>query len=896
MSNTTKSKSMITPNLLPFIHSSVSYVWKHKNLFITPAHIMQCVLNDGNVRVLLKNVFNVTPDKLFELSRGLFLYCENMSIDYLSSQDIRGFSLSLELLDFCDNFNREFQNTSELTLYSFFAALDKSSSEVSQIFTDVLDLDMNYIVKTLKSAEEKKKSIFGLTTDEYLKYAEWSNNLHTDKTSLLSLLDMSDLESDLNENSREIYKNALMHFDSIGVLNTLLNDKQISVAFYEILQTSIEKKAICYLDNGLPIILGYEEVYTILNNSDRMDELDSTIESLSEILDSTNYFSSATEEINNSKANSSSENEKKKSFEKKAIKDSKPVFMYGNDALLEEAKDIFVRLDNPYLLVLGDSGTGKTTFINKLVEMAEKDEFSEIGLKLYPSKLDMVSLSTKSAFKGAFESNFRKAISDLVMRAEKVGKKPLLIIEDIQLTAPSGQTSADVTDAYILMLQMMEQYKFPIVGTCTYDEYRQTVAKKRRYNDKFTISRIKEPDKESTLIILKENGTLLEKEYNQHISDSTYERVYDLSYQFIRDKKFPAKALTLLNQACAYAYTHKKENVDASCVEYIMSRDYNVPSARLSTNLLESINIIDSNVRSKVFGQDDAVDKLMKYWKIKQAGLTKKNKPIASLLFVGPTGVGKTELAKQFADAVGYKLIRFDMSEYKESHSISKLIGSPAGYVGYDEGGMLVNVIKSNPSCVLLLDEIEKAHQNVYDVLLQIMDNAELTGNSGEKVDFQNVILLMTSNCGARDAENAKSIGFTQDVDVNNKLKAQIMQNELNSQFTPEFRGRLSGIVQFNNLSESMSEKITELKFKELNESLAENMDNIVVEVDDTLKNYIISSAMSGTSGGRGIEKMIDEEVKDKLLDVILANSNVGSIKIRLDYTTETGVNPIIVE
>lgn len=895
MSNTTKST--ITPNLLPFIHSSVSYVWKHKNLFITPAHIMQCVLNDSNVRVLLKNVFNVTPDKLFELSRGLFLYCENMSISYLSSNEVRGFSLSLELLDFCDNFNREFQNTSELTLYSFFAALDKSSSEICQIFTDVLNLDMNYVVKTLRSAEAKQKSVFGLTTEEYLKYAEWSINLHKDKSSLLALLDMNNLDSDLNDESRELYTKALIHFDSVGVFNSILNDRQIATVFYEILQASIEKRAVCYLDNGLPVILGYEEVYTILNNLDKLDELDSTIESLSEILDSTNYFSGVEEEIKNNKRNSSLENDKmQKASEKKVIKDSKPVFMYGNDALLEEAKDIFVRLDNPYLLVLGDSGTGKTTFINKLIEMAEKDEFSDIGLKLYPSKLDMVALSTKSAFKGAFEANFRKSISDLVMRAEKVGKKPLLIIEDIQLTAPSGQTSGDVTDAYILMLQMMEQYKFPIVGTCTYDEYRQTVAKKRRYNDKFTISRIKEPDKESTLIILKENGQLLEKEYNQHISDSTYERVYDLSYQFIRDKKYPAKALTLLNQACAYAYTHKKENVDASCIEYIMSRDYNVPSARLSTNLLESINIIDSNVRSKVFGQDEAIDKLMKYWKIKQAGLTKKNKPIASLLFVGPTGVGKTELAKQFADAVGYKLIRFDMSEYKESHSISKLIGSPAGYVGYDEGGMLVNVIKANPSCVLLLDEIEKAHQNIYDVLLQIMDNAELTGNSGEKVDFQNVILLMTSNCGARDAENAKSIGFTQDVDVNNKLKAQIMQNELNSQFSPEFRGRLSGIVQFNNLSESMSEKITELKFKELNESLAENIDNIVVEVDDTLKNYIISSAMSGTSGGRGIEKMIDEEVKDKLLDVILANSNVGSIKIRLDYTTETGVNPIIVE
>lgn len=891
MSNT--AKVMIAPNIVPFFNSSVPYVFKHGNIYLTPAHIMQCVLNDYKVRRKLKEVFSITSDDLFEISRGLFLYCENMRIEYLTSEELLGFSFSLEYLDFVDNYNRDFHMNSQLQLSSFFLALDKSSPELCTIFESVFDMDMNYIIKTLKSAENQNESVFDMTADEYLRYAEWSINLHSNKDALLAIMNKnSDV---LDEQSKRLYQNALVHFDAVGVLNALIGEPGIASAFYDMLQTSIEKKAPCCLENGIPVVLGYEEIYTILKSADKLDELDSMLEELSDLLDSTNFFDTGDiQQVRKSKRSTLEKAEPTESVE--PAKAKKEVYMYGNTEPLDLAKDIFVRVDNPYLLVLGDSGTGKTTFVNKLISMANNNEFSDLGLSLYPFKLDIASLNSKSMFKGAFESNFKKVIVDLVRKAERLNKKPLLIIEDIQLTAPSGQTSADIVDTYILMLQMMEEYKFPIVGTCTYDEYRQSIAKKRRYNDKFTVSRIQETDKESTLIILNEVGKELEKQYNQVISESTYKRVYDLAYQFIRDKKFPAKALTLLNQTCAYAYTHKVENVDAGCVEYIMSRDYNVPSARLSTNLLESINSVNTVVKSKVFGQDEAVDKLMKYWKIKQAGLTKKNKPIASLLFVGPTGVGKTELAKQFADAVGYKLVRFDMSEYNEGHSVSKLIGSPSGYVGYDDGGLLVNAIKSNPNCVLLLDEIEKAHPNIYNILLQIMDNAELTGNSGEKVDFQNVVLLMTSNCGARDAEHAKSIGFSQDNDIDNKLKAQIMQEELNRQFTPEFRGRLTGIVQFNNLSESMSKMITDLKFKELNESLSENMDSITFEVDDSLRNYIVSTAMSGTSGGRCIEKMIDEEVKDKLLDVILTNSNAESIKLKLDYSKDTGVNTKIIE
>jgi ATP-dependent Clp protease ATP-binding subunit ClpA len=880
-----QNKKALQVDEVPFFSSVLTYAYNHGNEYITPAHFISALLNDFEVRNLFMKTFHIDNHALYEIARGLFEYCENMRMDYVSKENpLQGFSLSMEMYDFMDNYNRELAKSTNMTATALFTALSKSSTEIASIFEVVMDKSFDYILKTFSTAEGKNNT-FGLTVQEYFEYVNWMKSMNPVdfKKVCASVLDNKDAD---NEELTAARITAIKRFAINCDLTAFLSNETIATSFYDSLKASIESHSpLIFMANSSAVsfCFGYEELYTLLDHTAHLNELDSIVDGIASIYDDTSTEAveaarEAAKEAVKGVINDQS------SPDVEEAKVDKEVYMYGNEKILDVTKDILVRVDNPYLIVLGDSGTGKTTFVDKIISMATNNEFSDIGLDLYPCTLDIQALNSKSKFRGQFEDNYKRFISEMVSKAEKANKKPLLIMEDINQTVPIGQTSGDVTDLYIMVMKSMEKYHFPIIGTCTYDEYRQTVAKKRRYNDKFTIVRLEEPAREGVLTIMKEKAKELEESYNQTILDSTYTRVYDLANQFIRDKRYPAKALTLLNQTCAYAYTHNVKEVTPDCVEAVMERDYSVPSARLNTNLAESIRNIATDVKSHVFGQDEAVDIMVKYWKIKQAGLTKENKPIASLLFVGPTGVGKTELAKQFAKSIGYKLIRFDMSEYKEGHTISKLIGSPAGYVAHEEGGLLVNAIKSNPNCVLLLDEIEKAHSNIYDILLQIMDNAELTGNSGEKVDFQNVVLIMTSNCGARDAEGARSLGFINSEDSNNKLKSEIMNAELSRVFTPEFRGRLSAIVNFNSLSEKMCIQITDLRLKELEESLKKTRENITLSFTDTLKTHIVNKTLSEKSGGRSIEKFIDEKIKDTLLDTILELNTTDKVDINLDF------------
>lgn len=876
------TKKVLTLEEVPYFHSVLTYASNHGNQYITPAHFMSALFTDYEVKKLFMKTFHVGNSEVFEITRGLFEYCENMRMFSVDDAKKHGFNLSMEMYDFMDSYIREINKSKYVTISAFFNSLWKSSLEICSIFEMVLDKSFDYIAKTLTSAEGNS-NIFGMTLQEYIDYITWMETLEVNQlTEIMSSLLDEDKLKELGLSDVQI--TGIRRFGPSTDFCQALENVELSESMYTSLKEvlSQEAPATLVMSNGTTnICLSYEEVYTMLHNSNHLNELDEMVGLISSSYDRLNdeSISVAKQSIEDSKSVMADLEQKPEEAVAK-----KSVYMYGNDKLIDVAKDILVRIDNPNLLVLGESGTGKTTFVNKIISMASNKEFNDIGLDLYPCTLDIQALNTKSKFRGEFETNFKRFVSEMVKKAEDANKKPLLIIEDINQTVPIGQTSGDITDAYLLMMSAMEKYHFPIIGTCTYDEYRQTIMKKRRYNDKFTVVRLEEPNRDGVITIMKEKGKELEKAYNQKIDESTYTRVYDLANQFVRDKKYPAKALTLLNQTCAYSYTHKIESVTPECVEAVMERDYSVPSARLNTNLSESIKEISNDVKSHVFGQNEAVDILVKYWKIKQAGLTKENKPIASLLFVGPTGVGKTELAKQFAKSIGYKLIRFDMSEYKEGHTISKLIGSPAGYVAHEEGGLLVNAIKSNPNCVLLLDEIEKAHSNIYDILLQIMDNAELTGNSGEKVDFQNVVLLMTSNCGARDAESARTLGFSNSDDVNDKLKSDIMQAELQRQFTPEFRGRLSAVVNFNSLSKDMCIQITDLRLKELEDSVKKTRENINLKFSDDLKIHIVNKTLSEKAGGRSIEKFIDERIKDVLLDKLLDYSSNDKVTISLDY------------
>lgn len=871
---------------LPFFATVLAYTMHHGNQFITPAHLMAAVVSNPNVRCLIMKAFNVDASKTFEISHGLYLYCEEMRLSYIKDGSSVSVGASMEMLDFLDNYNRDIYKQDNLTFGTFLQVVSKCSDAVCSIFESILDKTMDYVVKTILSVEGDYPT-FKISLNDYFEYLDYLKNTSPEELSE-SLANKGDGETD---RITSICKTVLEQFSpNVAFLHLCNLSGGVAEVPYITVSMSLKMQTpfVQIQDFMVPLLsFGYEELSTMLEKVGREDELDTMIGQLINIYNNMDDatlsdISAVTSRVMKS-ANENVRGSTERSARTAEEAKSEQVYMYGNEKLLEVAKDTLVRLDNPNLIILGDSGTGKTTVIDKIISMANNNEFDDIGLTVYPCKMDVSIMSSKARYKGEFETTFRKFIGDMVKKAQAANKKPLLIIEDINQTVPTGITSGDVTDTYVLLMEAMQKYHFPIIGTCTYDEYRTSIAKKRRFNDRFTIVRLEEPDREGVMAILNDRISAIEEAYQIKVCEEALNRVYDLSAQFIRDKKFPAKALTLLNQTCAYAFTHGHKEVTANSVEALMERDYSVPSARLNTNLSESIKTISDDVKSHVFGQEQAVDLLVKYWKIKQAGLTKENKPIASLLFVGPTGVGKTELAKQFANSIGYKLIRFDMSEYKEGHTISRLLGSPAGYVGYEDGGLLVNAIKSNPNCVLLLDEIEKAHPNLYDILLQIMDNAEITGSQGEKVDFQNVVLIMTSNCGARDAEGANRLGFSTDDNADNSLKEEIMQAELQRQFTPEFRGRLSAVVSFNPLSEEMCMQITELRLKELQESIKKTKEYVTLEFSDELKTQIVNKTLSEKAGGRSIEKYIDEKVKDKLLDVLLSISSAEKTTIAVD-------------
>ena len=864
---------------IPFFPTVLTYTMHHGNQFITPAHFMAAVVSNPSVRCLIMRAFNVDASKVFEISHGLYLYCEEMRLSYIKEGASVEMRPSMEMLDFLDNYSRDIYKQNNLTFGTFLQVTSKCSDAVSSIFESILDKTMDYVVKTILSVEGSSPT-FKLSLNDYFEYLDYMKSTSPDE--VYESLKNSDSEEP--DRITTICKTAVEQFSSNVSFMHMCNlmKEAVELPYIAVSMSLKMQTPYAQIQNFVvPLLsLGYEELTTMLERVGHEDELDTMISQLIAIYNSMDDNTLSDINAVSSKVMATVKEDASEGLNigtsprtVKAAEEAKSenVYMYGNEKLIEVAKDTMVRLDNPNLIVLGDSGTGKTTFVNKIISMANNDEFKDIGLSVYPCKMDVGVMSSRAKYKGEFEATFRRFIGDMVKKAQNAKKKPLLIIEDINQTVPTGIVSGDVTDTYVLLMEAMQKHHFPIIGTCTYDEYRTTVAKKRRYNDRFTVVRLEEPNREGVMTILKEKVSSIEEAYKIKVSEDALNRVYDLSAQFIRDKKFPAKALTLFNQTCAYAYTHGMQEVTANTVEALMERDYSIPSARLNTNLSESIKNISDDVKAHVFGQEQAVDLLVKYWKIKQAGLTKENKPIASLLFVGPTGVGKTELAKQFAKSIGYKMIRFDMSEYKEGHTISRLLGSPAGYVGYEDGGLLVNAIKSNPSCVLLLDEIEKAHPNLYDILLQIMDNAEITGSQGEKVDFQNVVLIMTSNCGARDAEGANRLGFNVDNNADNSLKEEIMQAELQRQFTPEFRGRLSAVVNFNPLSEEMCMQITDLRLKELQDSVKKTKEYVTLEFSDNLKAEIVNKTLSEKAGGRSIEKYIDEKVKDKLLDVLLS-------------------------
>ena len=539
--------------------------------------------------------------------------------------------------------------------------------------------------------------------------------------------------------------------------------------------------------------------------------------------------------------------------------------LIGRDKELDRIIRILLRKEKNNPLLLGEPGVGKTSVVYGLVERIEKEEVPD-ELKHAPVyNLEVGALLAGTQYRGDFEKRFLD-----IMDALEDMEKPIVFIDEIHSLIGAGSSGGGSMDASNMMKPYLENGNIRFIGATTYDEHKKYFSKNATLSRRFQKVDIKEPDEEEALRILEGIKRSYEHYHNVKYGRDVLKAAVHLSKEYIGGRCLPDKAIDLIDEAAAYRRMHpikgqKRQTVGKDVIETVLAEVGNIPRQTAASSELEGLKNLYERITSFIFGQEEAVRRIVDSICMSRAGLLADNKPIASFLFVGPTGVGKTEVAKVLAKEMGVEFIRFDMSEYAEKHTVSKLIGSPAGYVGYDDGGLLTDAIRKTPHCVLLLDEIEKAHPDIYNVLLQVMDYASLTDNRGQKADFRNVIIIMTSNAGAR-LIGKQNIGFGA-----GRFNDSVMMEEVKRVFTPEFRNRLSAIVTFNHMNSKMAGQIAEKKLSELSGKLKQR--KVELHVKDEAREYIIKRGITKDYGGREIERVIDGEIKPLFVSEILFGS-----------------------
>ena len=535
--------------------------------------------------------------------------------------------------------------------------------------------------------------------------------------------------------------------------------------------------------------------------------------------------------------------------------------LIGREAELERTIQILCRKDKNNPLHIGEPGVGKTAITYGLVQLIKEEKVPQplIGSKIFA--LDLGGMLAGTKYRGDFEKRMKNVLKEISKE-----EKPILYIDEIHNLSGSGAVGESSFDAANLLKPYLVEGHIRFIGATTFEEYKKYFEKNKSLVRRFQTVEIKEPTEEETLEILKGLRANYEKFHGVVFDKDALEYAVTMSAKHINERYLPDKAIDLIDEAGAYRKLNpmpgKKQVVDKEVISYVLTKICRVPLETVKTDETEGLATLEERMKNEIFGQDEAVEQVVNAVKFSKAGLLEEGKPLASLLFVGPTGVGKTQIARTLAEQLGIKLIRFDMSEYEERHALSKLIGAPAGYVGYEEGGLLTEEIRKSPFCVLLLDEIEKAHADIYNVLLQVMDYATLTDNQGRKADFRNVILIMTSNAGANRI-GKKGIGF-ESIAQNDG----VVMEEVKRAFQPEFRNRLNRIVVFHGMDEEMAKQIVDKKLRELGDMLLAKSIDLVVE--PSAKEWILKKGVSEEFGAREIDRVIRNEVKPMLVDDIL--------------------------
>jgi ATP-dependent Clp protease ATP-binding subunit ClpA len=549
--------------------------------------------------------------------------------------------------------------------------------------------------------------------------------------------------------------------------------------------------------------------------------------------------------------------------------------LIGRANEVERAIQILCRRTKNNPLLVGDPGVGKTAIAEGLARKIITNQVPEVLSGATIFSLDMGALLAGTRYRGDFEERVKQVVKELENHPNAV-----LFIDEIHTVIGAGATSGGAMDASNLLKPALASGSLRCMGSTTYKEFRQHFEKDRALVRRFQKIDVNEPSVEDTIKILKGLKTYYEDFHKLKYTAEALKVAVELSAKYITDRKLPDKAIDVIDEAGAgqmlLPESRRKKVLGVKEIEAVVAKIARIPPKSVSKSDTEALRELETDLKRAVFGQDDAIGQLSSAMKLARAGLRDADKPIGSFLFSGPTGVGKTEAAKQLAQTLGIEMIRFDMSEYMERHTVSRLIGAPPGYVGYDQGGQLTDAVDQHPHAVVLLDEIEKAHQDVYNILLQVMDHGVLTDSNGKKVDFRNVILIMTTNAGASDAQR-QSIGFGRDKVLGEEEAA------LKRLFTPEFRNRLDAVVAFKPLTPEIIRQVVQKFVMQMEAQLADR--NVTISLTDDAADWLAKNGFDELYGARPLGRVIQEHIKKPLADDILFGRLVrgGHVKVMLE-------------
>ena len=658
------------------------------------------------------------------------------------------------------------------------------------------------------------------------------------------------------EGIQNILNKAAQHILSAGKDNIKLGD--VIIAIYDEEQCFgsyfLKKQGIKRLD-----ILNYI-THGISNIEDNEDTDDYEISSESE------------EENKYDEGNEDDKVEKKENFISKFTIDLTEKARRGNidpligrEDILEKSIQVLCRRFKNNPVHVGEPGVGKTAITEGLANLIAENKVPKAlrGSSIY--YLDMGSLLAGTRYRGDFEERIKKVLNKLRKQGNTI-----VYIDEIHNIIGAGSVSGGAMDASNILKPFLLDGRIKFIGATTYDEYKKIFEKDRALSRRFQKIEVLEPSVEETYNILLGLKDNYEKFHEVEYTDEALHAAAELSAKYINDRFLPDKAIDVIDEVGAYVKIHKVNEDDISVIneediQKIISSMAKIPEQNVSTSEIDKLKNLEATMKKEIYSQDKAIETVVRAIKRSRAGFNEDNRTVANLLFVGPTGVGKTEISKKLAEILAIPLIRFDMSEYQEKHSVAKLIGAPPGYVGYEEGGLLTDAVRKTPYCVLLLDEIEKVHPDILNVLLQLMDYATLTDNTGKKADFRNIILIMTSNAGA--SKVGKSIiGFGE-----RKLEGEEIKKEVERVFSPEFRNRLDDIVVFNNMDENMALLIAKKAIREFEEKLLEK--NIKLRVTDACYKWIAEKGYSSIYGAREILRVVQQKIKPYFVDEVLFGS-----------------------